>query len=96
MRDTTNIVNDTLAFDEHQVMDFVREFQIPMKCDCPDGEYDLALSPDKKPSLLAIENPRDNDAENWFFWLTCLCCGQSKMISAARVWTWIKDKDQDE
>ncbi|WDY60368.1 hypothetical protein [Pseudomonas sp. PSKL.D1] len=96
MQDPENIVDETLAITEHQVRDFLEAFRVPMACDCADGEHDLVLNPDNQPNLLAIPDPRDEDLENWFFWLNCNCCGHARMISASRVWTWIKTKDQDD
>ncbi|WP_367237213.1 hypothetical protein VXM67_16950 [Pseudomonas sp. Rh2] len=96
MPDDTNIVDDTLSFTEQDVMEFVEAYKLPLSCDCSDGVYELAVNGDRVPSLLAIPDPRDEDVENWFFWLACLCCGQSKMIAAARVWEWSKEKDLDD
>lgn len=96
MHDTRNLADETLAFTEEDINQFVQAFRIPLQCDCADGSFQVALNPDLKPALLSIPDPRDDEAANWFFWLTCICCGQTKMISAARVWTWMKDKDQDD
>ncbi|HAL69311.1 MAG TPA: hypothetical protein DCP84_16770 [Pseudomonas sp.] len=96
MENPENIVDETLAFTEQQVDQFLEAYGLKRNCDCADGEYDLVLNADKQPNLLAIPDPRDEDLENWFFWLSCNCCGQARMISASRVWTWISTRDQDD
>jgi len=95
MHDTSNLVDETLAFTEDEIEGFIEQVGLPSKCSCADGTLELAMNADGTPSVVALPDPREEHGSNWFFWQVCDCCGQSRFLSAGKIWTWFKDKEQD-
>ncbi|WP_163032357.1 hypothetical protein [Pseudomonas viridiflava] len=84
------IVDGTLEITFDELSDFLVSKGVSKACRCG-GEMTVAKELDGKPSLNAVDDPRDRDSENWFFWTVCSSCNRVDFYSAGHVWMQIRD-----
>lgn len=94
MRDTSNLVDETLAFTEKDINDFLDDTLGDLACPCSRGHFELVCDRPDVPSLMTMKDVREGPNEHWFFWLACNHCSQTRMIAASRVWSWHKDREE--
>mgnify|MGYP000102843491 FL=1 len=87
-----NSVQETLNITGDQLERFLTETGALDKCSCGHGVRKMAQEPDGRPSLNALQDPRDPDSENWFFWTVCTHCLRADFYSAGHIWLYLSGR----
>lgn len=87
-----NDIEETLSITAEQLASFLAATNAHISCECGVGIKTIALEPDGKPSINALEDPRDRDSENWFFWTLCESCMKADFYSAGHVMIHLRGK----
>jgi len=83
-------VKGTLQITGDQFQHFLNEHGVSTACECGKGERKIAQEPDGRPSINALQDPRERDSENWFFWTVCTHCLKADFYSAGHIWMYLK------
>lgn len=86
------LVDDTLAITMDQLEEFLREKGVDRKCSCGRGDHSISQESDGRPSLNAIEDPRDRKSENWYFWTVCTSCMKVTLYSAGHMVLFFRER----
>lgn len=84
---------ETLAITQEQLLDFMTAKNCGGPCESCGHENWTIPDVDGAPSLLSMSTVRGAEASNWFFWMACNQCGNTRFNSAGHVWYYLKHKD---
>lgn len=78
--------DQTLSITVEQYLDFIAEKGSDGPCEsCGHREWIYAQEGDK-PAIMATVNVRDNWSSNWFFFMTCGHCANTRLLGAGQIW----------
>lgn len=84
---------ETLAITKEQLLEYMEVKNCGAPCESCGNEHWTIPEVDGKPSLLTMSTVRGPGPENWFFWMACNQCGNTRLNSAGHVWHYLKHKD---
>lgn len=90
MKDTEDIVEGVRSITKDELAEFLDKTGVSPQCSCFNGGHQLAVEADGSPAILKMGDARDPGSEQWFYWLVCQACCQSRFLSAGMVWRQIR------
>ena len=84
---------ETLAITKEELLDYMEVKNCGSPCESCGHENWTIPEVGGEPSLLTMSTVRGPAAENWFFWMVCNQCGNTRFNSAGHVWYYLKHKD---
>lgn len=76
----------TLSITVEQFLDFVAEHKSNGPCEsCGSDDWIYAQENDK-PAIMGTANVRSPDTSNWFFFMTCGHCANTRLLGAGLIW----------
>lgn len=80
--------DQTLSITVEQYLDFISETQADGPCEaCGKREWVYAQDNDE-PAIMATVNVRDHGTSNWFFFMTCGHCANTRLLGAGLIWNY--------
>lgn len=76
----------TLSITVEQYLDFIIAHKSDGPCEsCGQKNWSYAQD-DDGPAIMGTANVRNPNTANWFFYMTCMTCANTRLIEAGRVW----------
>lgn len=76
----------TLSITTDQFLEFVAEKRSNGPCESCGTEHWIYAQDEDGPSIMGTYNVRSDATSNWFFWMICTNCSNTRLIGAGQVW----------
>lgn len=86
------VAHETFAITKAELLDFMMERDCGRPCESCGHEEWTIPEENGAPSIICMDLVRKPGHTNWFFWMACNSCGNTRMHSSGHVWSYLKGK----